>query len=262
MRCSRSVRTSTTISTPPTSAPSSPSKNGRDSRPRSTWSTSTIIPLGNLLVAPKALAGYKKFWLASSTTTSRPPILVSIARSTTTLRTSHSTQKVYADFSHDDILISILTAMSLDYLNDPPSITQFPPDPNRHFILSHLTPFAARLAVEVIGCGSSNPTAVKQHRTAYSATQYGYNPSNATNKFIRMRLNQGILPISTIRGGDCRGRTDGMCPLPNFLKSQAGAYDLSNYQYTCFANYTIPYPNNGTNYDGTFNATAANATSS
>jgi hypothetical protein len=122
-------------------------------------------------------------------------------------------QKFYADFSHDDILISILTAMSLDYLKDPPSLTDFPPNSTRHFVMSNLTPFAARLVTEVIGCADSDPAAVAKKRTAYSADQYGYDASNATNKFIRMRLNNGILPLSTIRGGLCEGRTDGMCAL-------------------------------------------------
>lgn len=40
-------------------------------------------------------------------------------------------QKMYADFSHDDIIVSVLTAMSMDYFKDPPSISQFPPNPNR-----------------------------------------------------------------------------------------------------------------------------------
>ncbi|EXJ76614.1 uncharacterized protein A1O5_01122 [Cladophialophora psammophila CBS 110553] len=160
-------------------------------------------------------------------------------------------QKFYADFSHDDIIISVLTAASLDYLRDPPSLTQYPPDPNRHFILSHLTPFSARLVTEVIGCGSGKPVPKNSSQTQYYPTQYGYSASDATHKFIRMRLNNGILPLSTIRGGYCGNRSDGMCPLSSFLKSQASAYDASNYDYVCFANYTIDYPNNGTDYDGT-----------
>ncbi|KAJ9619892.1 hypothetical protein H2203_008166 [Taxawa tesnikishii (nom. ined.)] len=32
----------------------------------------------------------------------------------------------YADFSHDDIIISVMTAMSLDYFREAPSLTQFP----------------------------------------------------------------------------------------------------------------------------------------
>jgi hypothetical protein len=159
-------------------------------------------------------------------------------------------QKFYADFSHDDILISVLTAMSLDYLKDPPSLTAYPPDPKRHFILSHLTPFAAKLVTEVIGCGSADPAVVQSFRTYTSPGQYGYNASNATHKFIRMRLNNGILPLNTIRGGACEGRTDGLCSLSNFTSSQAGAYKLSNYDYACFANYTITNVTGGVDYDG------------
>jgi Histidine phosphatase superfamily (branch 2) len=166
-------------------------------------------------------------------------------------------QKLYADFSHDDILISILTAMSLDYLRDPPDLNAYPPNPNRHFILSHLTPFAARLVTEVIGCTSPKPTAVSKHRTAYTATQYGYNPSTATHKFIRMRLNNGVLPLSTIRGGACRGRSDEMCSMDKFLESQSDAYERANYDFVCFGNYTIPYPNGGRDFDGTYNKTSS-----
>jgi hypothetical protein len=48
-------------------------------------------------------------------------------------------EKVYADFTHDDIIISVLTAMSMDYLNDPPSISQYPPNPNRYVSSNFLT---------------------------------------------------------------------------------------------------------------------------
>jgi Histidine phosphatase superfamily (branch 2) len=163
-------------------------------------------------------------------------------------------EKIYVDFSHDDIIISVLTAMSLDYLKQPPSLTAFPPDPNRHFVLSHLTPFGARLVTEVVGCGSADPTPVPNHRTQYYPTQYGYNPSNASNKFIRLRLNNGILPLSTIRGGACGNRTDGLCALSSFLQSQENAYKLSNYDYACFANYTITNPLSGKDYDGAISA--------
>jgi hypothetical protein len=159
-------------------------------------------------------------------------------------------EKFYADFTHDDIIISVLTALSFDYLNDPPSLTQYPPDPNRHFILSHLTPFGGRLITEVIGCASADPTPVAAHHTQYYPTQYGYNPANATHKFLRLRVNNGILPLSDLRGGACGNRTDGLCTLSGFLQSQSKAYALSNYDFACFGNYTIKYPNNGTDYDG------------
>ena len=164
-------------------------------------------------------------------------------------------QAFYADFSHDDIIISVLTALSMDYFRDPPSLTAVPPNPNRTFILSHLTPFGARLITEVIGCSSSDPTPVPAHRTQYYPTQYGYNPANATNKFIRMRLNNGILPLNTIRGGACaNGRPDGMCAMSSFVASQAGSYALSNYDFACFGNYTIANPTSGEDYDGTISS--------
>jgi hypothetical protein len=52
-----------------------------------------------------------------------------------------------------------------------------------------------------------------------------------------MRLNSGILPISTIRGGFCAGRTDGLCPLTKFLNSQANASAQANYQKLCFGSF-------------------------
>ncbi|MCJ1456883.1 hypothetical protein MMC28_007249 [Mycoblastus sanguinarius] len=169
-------------------------------------------------------------------------------------------QAFYADFSHDDIIVSVLTALSLDYFRVPPTLTQVPPNPNRPFILSHLTPFGGRLVTEVIGCTSSSPAPVASHRTQYYPGQYGYHAANATSKFIRMRLNNGILPLDTIRGGACgnsttgAGRPDGMCAMSNFLQSQANAYALSNYDYACFGNYTIADPTNGHDYDGTISA--------
>ncbi|KAL9090005.1 MAG: hypothetical protein Q9165_005534 [Trypethelium subeluteriae] len=161
----------------------------------------------------------------------------------------------YVDFSHDDIIVSVLTAMSLDYFREAPSLTQYPPDPERHFVLSTITPFGGRLITEVIGCTDADPKPVHNQRTQYYPTQYGYDPSSASNKFIRLRLNNGILPIETIRGGACSSRTDGLCKLDSFLASQTNAYARSNYDYACFANYTLLDPFNGYDYDGTISET-------
>ncbi|KAG9651339.1 3-phytase, partial [Aureobasidium melanogenum] len=157
----------------------------------------------------------------------------------------------YADFTHDDIIVSVMTAMSLDYFREAPSLTQYPPNPDRHFYLSKMTPFGGHLITEVIGCSSANPAAVSKEHVQYYPTQYGYNPSNATHKFVRMRLNNGILPLDTLRGGACKGRIDGMCALDKFVASQNGSYALSNYDYACFGNWTIANTTNGNDYDGT-----------
>lgn len=156
----------------------------------------------------------------------------------------------YADFSHDDILISVLTSMSVDYFHQAPNLTQYPPNPSRHFQISRLTPFGAQLITEVIGCSDPNPLAVRDYRTAYTPTQYGYDPANATHKFVRQRLNNGIIPLDTIRTGQCRGRTDGMCAMGKFLESQYQAGELANYEFACLGNYTLGDPSDGRDYDG------------
>ncbi|CEJ87353.1 hypothetical protein VHEMI04389 [[Torrubiella] hemipterigena] len=168
-------------------------------------------------------------------------------------------QDIYADFSHDDIIISALTAMSMDYFKDAPTLAKFPPSTDGHFVLSRLTPFGANLITEVIGCASKDPEAELHPRVQYTPTQHGYDAGNAAHKFIRMRLNSGILPLNSIRGGACgdhtTGRLDGLCEMSAFLKSQEKAYELSNYNYACFGNYTLPSGGNSTNkaidYDGT-----------
>lgn len=161
----------------------------------------------------------------------------------------------YLDATHDDILVSVLTAMSLDYFKDPPNLSQYPPSPDRHFVLSHITPFGARLITEVIGCKDTIPAAKSSSSAQYYITQNGYDPANAPNKFIRMRLNSGILPLDSIRGGECADpkRTDGLCTMNKFIDSQHNASALANYQYACFGNYTITDADatSGKDYDGT-----------
>ncbi|KAK3079549.1 hypothetical protein LTS18_004578 [Coniosporium uncinatum] len=76
--------------------------------------------------------------------------------------------------------------MSVDYFKDAPSLTAVPPNPERHFILSHMTPFGGRLITEVLGCADANPTANPDYHVQYYPEQYGYNPNNAPHKFIRL----------------------------------------------------------------------------
>ena len=106
--------------------------------------------------------------------------------------------------------------MSLDYFRETLSYDSFPPPEDRHFQTSYVVPYAARIITEKIGCSSSNPTETNSTATHYNGTTHGYSAANAPNKFIRMRLNSGILPLSTIRGGFCSGRQDGLCALEQF----------------------------------------------
>ena len=170
-------------------------------------------------------------------------ILVSNSSVNSTLDSSEETfplnQPFYLDMSHDNNIASVLVALSIDYFRE--NLSQiFPPPLNQHYRVSRMTPFAARLITETVGCISPTPVATNSMRTQYSSSQYGYSPASATYKFIRMRLNNGILPLNTIRGGLCSlGRTDGLCPMNSFLASQANASVMANFNYVCFGNYTL-----------------------
>lgn len=73
-----------------------------------------------------------------------------------------------------------------------------------------------------------------------------------------MRLNNGIVPLESIRGGHCLGRTDGLCPLDKFVESQSEAMKLANYDFACFANYSLPVnTTSGFDWDGTISSATA-----
>lgn len=135
-------------------------------------------------------------------------------------------------------MYSVIVAESAGFLRDPLPLDAVPPPANRTFRLSYLTPFGTRLYTELIGCASSSPAEVSAPYTHTYPESNGYNPSNASYKFIRQVWNNAVVPLSSIDGGLCAGRGDGLCSLDNFLDSQKDAEKKANYQFGCFGNYT------------------------
>jgi hypothetical protein len=161
--------------------------------------------------------------------------------------------KFYADFTHDKMILAVITALSVDYFRQLPELKTYPPNKDRLFRIAHMAPFTARLVTEVIGCDSAHPKPEKHERVRYYASQYGYNSDEGSkdskHRFVRMRLNGGILPLSSIRGGACKGRPDELCPLEQFIKSQEKAKERANYGRACFGDYDVV--NDGRDVDGT-----------
>ncbi|KAI5476528.1 hypothetical protein MNV49_007538 [Pseudohyphozyma bogoriensis] len=171
----------------------------------------------------------------------------------TTLDGSEATfpldQKLYMDMSHDDIQVSVITALGINYFRGALPVEPGAEHRQHSFNLSYLTPFSARLNTEVIGCNSANPSELKKNRVLYTPQQNGYDPATATHKFVRMTWNGAVVPLDSIDGGFCGGRNDGLCELDKFVASQANASAVANYQYACYGNYTTPanfVPDSGT----------------
>ena len=103
-------------------------------------------------------------------------------------------RSLYADFTHDSVLTSVLAALRLRDLQVAPKLD----DAHRAFRTSLLVPFAARMIFEVFDC--------------------------APESFVRMKLNDAIVPLGQL--SKCEQRADGLCSLPRFLASHADRNEL------------------------------------
>ncbi|KAH6675629.1 acid phosphatase [Halenospora varia] len=139
-------------------------------------------------------------------------------------RTFPLNQTLYFDFSHDTNIMSVITALGF---------TQFgqvlPADhhPGKHNLtVSHVTPFGARLDIEVIRM----PHPLLPNRS--------YDESGEATSYLRFKLNERTLPHP-----DCGGdREDGLCHLDTFLKLVKDEEALAMYDYACFGEYeAVPY---------------------
>ncbi|TVY30406.1 3-phytase A [Lachnellula hyalina] len=133
-------------------------------------------------------------------------------------------QSLYFDFSHDTNIMSIITALGFT------QFSQFLPadhQPGLHNLtVSQVTPFAARLDIEVIR--TPQPLLPDQQ----------YNTNGEETQYLRFKLNERTLPHPEC-GMD---RMDGLCELDVFLGLVEGLERKADYEYACTADYeAVPY---------------------
>jgi hypothetical protein len=147
----------------------------------------------------------------------------------TTLDSSTETfplnQSLYLDFSHDTNIISVLAAMGLTQFQDDPPLSPKAYPGQHNFTVSHLTPFGARLDIEVIRA----PKPVRADRTGYLEGQ-----GAGETKYIHFVLNQRTVPLGWSFPECDVTRVDGWCELETFLKVQDEMPKLANFEETCF----------------------------
>lgn len=136
-------------------------------------------------------------------------------------------QKLYFDFSHDSNIMSILTAFGFTQFAELLNETAYPGPHN--LTVAHLTPFAARLDIEVI----KTPSPLSANRT--------YMPGGETT-YIHFILNQRTLPLGVSFPACGEDRIDGWCELKTFLLVQKEQMKLADFDYACFGSYdAVPY---------------------
>ncbi|KAH8717222.1 3-phytase A [Beauveria bassiana] len=144
------------------------------------------------------------------------------------LETFPLNQSLYFDFSHDTNIVSVLTAFGLRQFADELPPTEYPGDHN--FTISHMTPFGARLDMEIIKA----PQPVSPHRD-------GYLRGNET-RYIHFVLNQRTVPLGQSFPECDVERRDGWCELETFIKIQDEMAERALYDYACFGDYEAePY---------------------
>ncbi|KAI9654452.1 MAG: hypothetical protein M1831_005418 [Alyxoria varia] len=149
-------------------------------------------------------------------------------------------QSLYFDFSHDTNIVSDLVALGLK------RFAQFLPADriveDRELRVSHITPFAARLDIEVI----ETKTPVDPDDCGGRLLEEG------TGKlYVHMMVNQRTLPLDRGHEGgyeECEGMRNGWCEMGSFLAATEKAVEDAKFDYACNGEYEdVPY---GTIKDG------------
>lgn len=143
-------------------------------------------------------------------------------------------QPFYLDMSHDDILLSAITALNLEYFNQGPD--GLPGDvnhaPNRTFHLSEMTPFGARFMSEIWTC-PKNTSFDSLQPVLY--TNPRLESTSDTKKYIRFMLNDAPLPMKGLP--NCGKARNGFCPVKDFLRGIPTLKKDAQYQKACFGKY-------------------------
>ncbi|KAF5657339.1 phytase [Fusarium heterosporum] len=137
-------------------------------------------------------------------------------------------QSLYFDFSHDTNIISILAAFGLRQFAEELPTDRYPGE--HQFVVSKLTPFGARLDIEIIKA----PKPVSPERDGYL--------EGKETKYIHFVLNQRTVPLGRSFPECDVNRKDGWCELDTFIEVQDTMADKAQFDYSCFGDYpSLPY---------------------
>lgn len=139
-------------------------------------------------------------------------------------------QSLNLDFSHDTNIMGVLTAFGFTQFAGLLPQTHKPS--SYALRVAHLTPFAARLDMEVI----KTPSPLSGDRSNGAVYTEG-----AETTYVHFVLNQRTLPMGA-NFAECGNRDDGWCELETFLKVQESSLEKADYEYACFGDYeAVPY---------------------
>ncbi|KAJ4985553.1 histidine acid phosphatase [Stagonosporopsis vannaccii] len=132
-------------------------------------------------------------------------------------------QSIYADATHEVVVLDVLTAFNLTALFDGPPLSATGNQQANTFVASRLVPFATHFTTQVLECKNKSPS-----------------------KQVRFIVNDAVVPINGSHPG-CPADKDGLCAFDNVVDVLQKRSAEIDYEYDCLANYTA---SPGVDYNG------------
>jgi len=132
-------------------------------------------------------------------------------------------QSIYADATHEVVVLDTLTAFNLTALFNGPPLSLNTNLGENSFVASKQVPFATHFTTQVLNCPARNVT-----------------------QQIRFIVNDAVVPVADSHPG-CGVDPDGLCALPTMINVLQARINEIDFNYDCYANYTAKP---GVNYNG------------
>lgn len=132
-------------------------------------------------------------------------------------------QSIYADATHEVVVLDVLTAFNLTALFGSGPLPTDERDDYATFVASKVVPFATHFHIQVMECSDMVPT-----------------------KQMRFILNDAVLPINKSYPG-CEYHQNGLCAFDTVVTALQKRIEEIDFEYDCFGNYTAQ---SGQDYNG------------
>ncbi|KAF2675778.1 phosphoglycerate mutase-like protein [Lentithecium fluviatile CBS 122367] len=123
-------------------------------------------------------------------------------------------QSIYADATHEVVVLDALMAFNLTALFDGPPLSVAGNRWQNSFVASKVVPFATHFTTQVLSC-----------------------PAYSPSKQIRFILNDAVIPIDKSYPG-CPADPSGLCSFEKVVSVLQKRSSENDFDYDCFANYT------------------------
>ncbi|KAK8867559.1 phosphoglycerate mutase-like protein [Apiospora arundinis] len=132
-------------------------------------------------------------------------------------------QSIYADATHEVVVLDTLTAFNLSALFKGPPLNLKQNEQRNSFSTSKVIPFATHFTAQVLECPAYQPT-----------------------KQIRFIVNDAVLPINESYPG-CEANPHGLCSFDNVVEVLKKRINEIDFDHDCYGNYTAKA---GVDYNG------------